>query len=92
MHHCMVDGVAVVELGNLLLDAEPGGLDEPSADPGWTPAPVPSAGERLARAVVDRAGDGAALVLAPARTRGLAAAASPAAREPRRAARARWRS
>ena len=26
MHHCMVDGVAVVELGNLLLDREPGGM------------------------------------------------------------------
>jgi diacylglycerol O-acyltransferase len=24
MHHCMVDGAAVVELGNLLLDADPG--------------------------------------------------------------------
>jgi WS/DGAT/MGAT family acyltransferase len=63
----MVDGAAVVELGNLLLDAEPGGQDETSAEPSWTPAPAPSAGERLARAVVERAADGAALALAPAR-------------------------
>jgi diacylglycerol O-acyltransferase len=67
MHHCMVDGAAVVELGNLLLDAEPGVRSEPSGEPTWTPAPVPSAGERLARAAVERARDGAALALAPAR-------------------------
>jgi len=67
MHHCMVDGAAVVELGNLLLDAEPAGWSELSAQPAWTPAPAPSAGERLARALVDRTADGAALLLAPAR-------------------------
>jgi len=70
MHHCMVDGAAVAELGNLLLDAEPDGWREPGAEPTWSPAPVPSAGERLVRAVVERAGDGAALVLAPARVVG----------------------
>ena len=63
----MVDGAAVVELGNLLLDAEPGGWEESSPEPEWTPAPVPPAGERLARAVVERAGDTASLLLAPAR-------------------------
>jgi len=67
MHHCMVDGAAVVELGNLLLDADPGVRSEASREPAWTPAPVPSPGERLARAVVERAGDGASLVLAPVR-------------------------
>jgi diacylglycerol O-acyltransferase / wax synthase len=67
MHHCMVDGAAVVELGNLLLDADAGVRSETSGDPAWTPGPVPSAGERLARAVVERAGDGAALALAPVR-------------------------
>jgi diacylglycerol O-acyltransferase len=67
MHHCMVDGAAVVELGNLLLDAEPGGWEEPGPEPEWTPAPSPPASERLARAVVERAGDGASLMLAPAR-------------------------
>jgi diacylglycerol O-acyltransferase / wax synthase len=67
MHHCMVDGAAVVELGNLLLDADPDGWSEASADRAWSPAPLPSAVERLARAAVERAGDGAALALAPAR-------------------------
>jgi diacylglycerol O-acyltransferase / wax synthase len=68
MHHCMVDGAAVVELGNLLLDASPGGWrDAPSAAAVRSPAPVPSARARLARAVVERTGDGASLVLAPAR-------------------------
>jgi diacylglycerol O-acyltransferase len=70
MHHCMVDGAAVAELGNLLLDAQPDGWREESAEPAWNPAPVPSAGERFARAAVERAGDAAALVLGPVRVAG----------------------
>jgi diacylglycerol O-acyltransferase / wax synthase len=70
MHHCMVDGGAVAELGNLLLDADPNGWREPGAEPSWSPAPVPSPGQRLARAVVERAEDSAALLLAPARVVG----------------------
>jgi diacylglycerol O-acyltransferase len=66
-HHCMVDGAAVVELGNLLLDAEPEGWRERPAQADRSPSPVPSRRNRLARAVVDRAGDSAALVTAPAR-------------------------
>ena len=69
-HHCMVDGAAVVELGNLLLDAEPDGWREPAGEREWLASPVPSARDRLARAVVDRAGDGAALVTAPVRLLG----------------------
>ena len=68
MHHCMVDGVAVTELGNLLLDREPGGWREPAAySDAWTAAPAPSRGERLARAMADRTADGLSLALAPAR-------------------------
>jgi diacylglycerol O-acyltransferase / wax synthase len=39
-HHCLVDGLAAVELMGLLLDVEV----EPQTDPpdGWTPAPRPS--------------------------------------------------
>jgi diacylglycerol O-acyltransferase / wax synthase len=70
MHHCMVDGTAVAELGNLMLDAEPDAWREREPESMWSPAPVPSAGERLARAVVDRAGDAAALALGPARIAG----------------------
>jgi diacylglycerol O-acyltransferase len=85
MHHCMVDGAAVVELGKLLLDAEPdpAGADG-DATLGWSPTPAPSAGERLARAVADRALDGAALALAPVR---LAASPSRALALPGAAAR-----
>ncbi|MEA2317263.1 MAG: diacylglycerol O-acyltransferase / wax synthase, partial [Solirubrobacteraceae bacterium] len=64
-HHCMVDGTAVVELGKLLLDSAPD-VPEPARD-AWTPASAPSAGERLARAVLDRAADGATLAMAPVR-------------------------
>ena len=69
MHHCMVDGMAVAELGELLLgresDAEDGaGPDEGARRLG---VPPPSGGERLLRGLVDRVADGAALALAPVR-------------------------
>jgi diacylglycerol O-acyltransferase / wax synthase len=67
MHHCMVDGAAVVELGNLLLDPRPDGSQAKSGRR-WQPAAAPSAGRRLARAIADRAGDVAALALTPARS------------------------
>jgi diacylglycerol O-acyltransferase / wax synthase len=66
-HHCMVDGTAVAELGKLLLDAEPDGGAAGEARAGWAAAPVPSAGARFARAVADRARDGASLAAAPVR-------------------------
>ena len=43
MHHCMVDGAAVVELGNLILDAEPDATDR-AGDGEWTPVPEPTPG------------------------------------------------
>ncbi|MDQ3719693.1 MAG: wax ester/triacylglycerol synthase family O-acyltransferase [Actinomycetota bacterium] len=67
MHHCMVDGMAVADLGERLLDGKPDASDGASQAAGWSPAPVPSPGERLARGLVDRAADGAALALAPLR-------------------------
>jgi WS/DGAT/MGAT family acyltransferase len=67
MHHCMVDGTAVAELGKLLLDAEPDGWRTELPDAPPAAARAPSGGERLARALVERAGDVAALALAPAR-------------------------
>lgn len=69
MHHCMVDGMAMADLGERLFDHErdaPGGTG-PDEDATWSPAPVPSPGERLARGLVDRAADSAALALAPLR-------------------------
>ena len=67
MHHCMVDGAAVVELGNLLLDSKPDGWTGAGAGPAWSAAPAPSTADRLAQAAIERAGDAAALALAPAR-------------------------
>jgi diacylglycerol O-acyltransferase / wax synthase len=52
-HHCMVDGLAAVELGSLLLDPAPAA--EPPADDAnsWLPAPTPRALELLARGAWD---------------------------------------
>lgn len=64
-HHCMVDGLAVVELGNLLLDAEP---DAPSArDHHHSTERAPTPGQRLGRAIADRIAETAALAAAPLR-------------------------
>jgi diacylglycerol O-acyltransferase / wax synthase len=64
-HHCMVDGIAAVELAALLLDPEP----EPSPDPAqpWQPAPAPGAASRLVGGVVDRVRDQLSLVGSAAR-------------------------
>ena len=64
-HHCMVDGTAVVELGNLMLDAEP---DAPAPEGGdWAPSPEPNPGQRLGRAIADRIGETAGLLATPLR-------------------------
>jgi diacylglycerol O-acyltransferase len=72
VHHCMVDGLAAVELASLLLDPEPGAID-PEPDR-WRPAPPPSRAELVASALVatartqvDLAGLGARLATSPAR-------------------------
>jgi WS/DGAT/MGAT family acyltransferase len=62
-HHCLVDGIAIVELGKLALDASPDGDEREEAEP-WEPAPPPSASSRFARALADRAAEGAAIALA----------------------------
>ena len=62
-HHCMVDGLAAVELGSLLLDFEP----EPSAVEAdeWLPTPAPHALELLARGAWDRTREPLGLLKAP---------------------------
>src|SRR6185503_4592729 len=52
-HHCMVDGLAAVELATLLLDPEP----EPAAPPrdAWRPAPPPGRLGLLAGGIAARA-------------------------------------
>lgn len=65
VHHCMVDGLAAVELAALLLDPEP---EAPPAEPAeWTAAPTPGALERLGHGMVDRLRDELALVRQPVR-------------------------
>jgi diacylglycerol O-acyltransferase len=53
-HHCMVDGLAALELGTALLDPEPDAPPEPAAPYETRPAPAPV--PLLAQAVVDRVG------------------------------------
>jgi diacylglycerol O-acyltransferase / wax synthase len=50
-HHCMVDGLAAVELGSLLLDTEPSAARDDQHD--WLPAPTPHGLELLARGAWD---------------------------------------
>lgn len=64
-HHCMVDGIAAVELASLLLDPTP---DPPPAESdGWLPRRPPGAARRLLGGVWDRFTEGASLALLPAR-------------------------
>jgi diacylglycerol O-acyltransferase len=50
-HHCMVDGIAAVELASLLLDPMPD-PDEPEAEE-WSPAPGASPARLIAEGAVD---------------------------------------
>ena len=53
-HHCMVDGLAALELGMALLDPEPDAPREPPAT--WETRPAPAPVPLLARALIDRVG------------------------------------
>jgi diacylglycerol O-acyltransferase / wax synthase len=55
-HHCMVDGIAIVELGKLILDAEPDATLRKGSDPFGRVEGSPSRLDLLARAMVDQAG------------------------------------
>jgi len=64
-HHCMVDGIAAVELASLLLDPTP---HPPRVKPdGWSPSKAPGAAWRLLAAIRDRVAEEASLALIPAR-------------------------
>src|SRR3954469_6662205 len=65
VHHCMVDGVAAVELGTLLLDLEPSTNGSENGGADWRPAPAPSATELMVRGVRDRLFETATLARAP---------------------------
>jgi WS/DGAT/MGAT family acyltransferase len=64
-HHCMVDGIAAVELGSLLLDAEP---EVPHPEPDdWEPAPAPDSAKLTADALTDFLRGPLSLAALPAR-------------------------
>lgn len=65
-HHCMVDGVAAVELASLLLDAEAEPA-EPAPDH-WSPDSAPPRTELLGRGVLGGLGGQLRAVAAPVRT------------------------
>jgi WS/DGAT/MGAT family acyltransferase len=64
-HHCMVDGVATVELASLLLDPEPDAADPP--EDRWRPQAAPNGRELLGQAFVDRVREELELARLPAR-------------------------
>ena len=65
VHHCMVDGIAAVELSSLLLDPS---RDPPPAETDrWRPSDAPSAARRLIGGVIDLAREEASLAKLPAR-------------------------
>lgn len=64
VHHCMVDGIAAVELGSLLLDPSPDPPPEAADD--WQPRRGPEGVDLLAAAVRDRVAEGVRLAGAAA--------------------------
>jgi len=54
-HHCMVDGIAAVELATVLLDMEADRPPDPPDD--WRPAETPGGARRLVDGLVDTARD-----------------------------------
>jgi diacylglycerol O-acyltransferase / wax synthase len=84
-HHCMVDGIAAVQLGSLLLDPTP---ETPPAEPGeWQPEGGPSQADLIVGGAIDLVRSQLALgslpariATSPARARDLAGRAWRAAR------------
>ena len=66
-HHCMVDGMAAVELALLLLDPSPTPVANDADHVDWSPEPEPEALELLARGTVDRVREEAGAVAGWAR-------------------------
>ena len=67
-HHCMVDGIAAVELGSMLLDTTP--MPPPPEPDEWRPEPEPGRLELLGQGVVDLARERLDLMTLPARMAG----------------------
>jgi diacylglycerol O-acyltransferase / wax synthase len=86
VHHCMVDGVAAVELASLLLDPTPDAPPPPAER--WDPAAPPRRLDLLAEAVVHLARRQLALAALPARLVGSPRAAAAVLERSSRALRA----
>jgi diacylglycerol O-acyltransferase / wax synthase len=63
VHHCMVDGIAAVELASLMLDTTP--EPTPAEVEEWSPAEPPMGLALLAGGIVDRVREGARLARVP---------------------------
>jgi diacylglycerol O-acyltransferase / wax synthase len=81
VHHCMVDGLAAVELASLLLDPEP--VPPPAPRDSWRPQDPPGSVRRMVGGLADwlreeasLAGLPARLIRSPARLPGMAASAA----------------
>lgn len=67
-HHCMVDGIAAVELASLLLDPEPDPADPPVDE--WAPQEPAPAAEVLGRGLLRSASDRLGALAAPLKALG----------------------
>jgi WS/DGAT/MGAT family acyltransferase len=54
-HHCLVDGIAGVDITAVLFDTSPEPEAPPSPHPTWHPKPEPASGQLLAEALIERA-------------------------------------
>ena len=64
-HHCMVDGIAAVELATLIVDSDPN--PAPIEPDGWVPQPPPGSADLAVRALGDLARRQLDLAAVPAR-------------------------
>jgi WS/DGAT/MGAT family acyltransferase len=85
-HHCMVDGIAAVELAALLLDPSPEAEAPEPED--WRPSPVPGTFDRLRGAAADLVRDQLKLAALPTKALGSPERILGTARRTARAARA----
>ena len=67
-HHCMVDGLAAVELALMLLDPSPEPVARVEDRRRWLPEPAPSPLERLAGGYLDRARERVGALIGAGRT------------------------
>jgi WS/DGAT/MGAT family acyltransferase len=63
VHHCMVDGIAAVELATLLLDVSP--EPDPTEVDEWRPAGPPAGADLFAAGLLDRLREGARIARLP---------------------------